>query len=330
MMREEHLVPVGPVLDGEPDGALAVTVTAPEATHLSDPPRVYFCVPGGGLDRGYFDLRDGIGTRFSFAVQMAERGGITVAIDPLGIGGSTRPGRGFELTAEVHARVLARLHATICARLRAGRLLAMLPPLTDLVSIGVGHSLGALLVLFQQDATASFEALALLGFGTQGLPAALDGELASFAGDPAGACANVIRLARERYAEPYPALAVDGRGREIYGGRADSQALMALRACRAPLLATVATFVIIPGSSLPQAARVDVPLLLVTGDADLCAPARELAASFPRSPAASTLELAATGHSHFAFPSVDELFPRIATWSASLAAAERDGRGAQA
>lgn len=330
MMREEHLVPVGPALDGEPDAVLAVTVTAPAAARLAAPTPVYFCVPGGGLDRGYFDMRADAGTRFSFAVQMAERGGITVAIDPLGIGGSTRPRRGFELTAEVHARALAQLHATVCGRLRAGRLLALLPPLRELVSIGVGHSLGALLVLFQQDAAASFEALALLGFGTQGLPAVLDAELSAFAGDPVGARANAIRLARGRFAEPYPALVADGRGREIYGGRADPQALQALSTCRAPLLATVAAFVLIPGSSAPEASRLDVPLLLVTGDEDLCAPARELAASFPRSPAVTALELAATGHSHFAFASVDELFPRIATWSAALAGVARDDRRAQA
>ena len=216
-------------------------------------------MPGGGLDRAYYDLRAGGGTRFSFAVQMAERGCITIAIDPLGIGGSTRPRRGFELTADVHARALARLHDTVCARLRAGSLIASLPPLRDLVSIGVGHSVGALLVLFQQAAERSYDALALLGFGTGGLVAALDEELRKYAGDPAGARANATRLAERWYADPYPVLDVEGRGREIYGGRADPEALQALRGCRAPLLATVAVFVIIPGSSAPEAACVDVP-----------------------------------------------------------------------
>src|SRR4030095_13337967 len=95
MIREERLVPVGSVFEGEPEAVLAVTVTAPEAARLTDPPLAFFCAPGGGLDRGYFDLRAGVGTRFSFAVQMADRGCITIAIDPLGIGGSTRPARGF-------------------------------------------------------------------------------------------------------------------------------------------------------------------------------------------------------------------------------------------
>ena len=318
MIREEHLIPVGRVFDDEPDAALAVTVSAPEAGRLSDPPLVYFSVPGGGLDRAYYDLRAGGGTRFSFAVQMAERGCITIAIDPLGIGGSTRPRRGFELTADVHARAIARLHHTVCARLRAGSLIASLPPLRDLVSIGVGHSVGALLVLFQQTAERSYDALALLGFGTGGLVAALDEELRRYAGDPAGARANATRLAERWYADPYPVLDVEGRGREIYGGRADPEALQALRGCRAPLLATVAVFVIIPGSSAPEAACVDVPLLLAAGDSDLCGPARELAASFPRSPAVSVFELPNTGHSHFVFPSVDELFARMATWAGSL------------
>jgi alpha-beta hydrolase superfamily lysophospholipase len=317
VIREEHRIPVGRVFDNEPEATLAVTVTAPEAARLADPPPVYFCVPGGGLDRGYYDLRAGASMRFSFAAQMAERGGITVAIDPLGIGGSTRPRRGFELTAEVHARALARMHDAVCERLRAGSLLATLPPLPDLLSIGVGHSVGALLILFQQIAERDYDALALLGFGTRGLPSALDDELRKFAGDPAGARANATRLAQRWYGDPYPLLEVRGRGREIYGGRPDPQALSAMRDCRAPLLATVAVFVIIPGSSAPEAARVDVPLLLAGGDSDLCGPARELAADFPRSPAVSVLELADTGHSHFAFPSVDELFPRIAAWAGS-------------
>jgi len=321
MIREEHLVPVGPPFDDEPEAVLAITVTAPEASRLGAAPPVYFCVPGGGLDRGYFDLRAG-GTRFSFAVQIAERSGICVAIDPLGIGGSTRPRRGFELTAEVHAVALARLHERVCARLRAGNLTASLPPLPGLLTVGVGHSVGALMILFQQDAERSYDALALLGFGTRGLPAALDDELRGYAGDPAGARTNAVRLTSARYTDPYPALEVEGRGGQIYGGRPNPDALAAMRGCRAPLLATVAVFVIIPGSSAPEAARVDVPVLLAAGDSDLCGPARELAASFPLSPDVSVIDLAATGHSHFAFPSVDELFPRVATWAAALA----DGR----
>ncbi len=321
MTREDLLIPVGPVLDGDSDAVLAVTVTAPPASQLADPPVVYFCVPGGGLDRGYYDLRTKEGTRFSFAEQIAARGGITIAIDPLGIGGSTRPARGFELTPQRHARALAALHTEAGARLRSGRLLATLAPLPEFVGIGVGHSLGGLMTVFQQAEFRSFDGLVLLGFGTGGLPSALDDEMRVFAGDPAGARAHVVRLAQRWYADPYPPLGADGRGREIYGGRADPDAIAAMRACRAPLLATAAVFSIIPGSSAPEAARVDVPLLLVAGDSDLCGPAEALASGFPGSPDVSVLQLHDTGHSHFAFPSVDELFRRIPAWSASLVGA---------
>jgi alpha-beta hydrolase superfamily lysophospholipase len=136
-----------------------------------------------------------------------------------------------------------------------------------------------------------------------------------------------VRLARKWYAEPYPTLEAAGSGREIYGGDADRAALVAMRECRAPLLATVAMFVIIPGSTAPEAACVEVPVLLVAGDEDLCGPAGLLPASFPGSPNVSVLELAGTGHSHFAFPSVDVLFPRIAEWAQALTVA---GVGAEA
>lgn len=319
MIREDHLVPVGPTEEGDPEAMLAVTITAPVSGRLSDLPTVYFCTPGGGLDRGYYDLRASTGTHFSFAAQMAGRGAIVIAIDPLGIGRSTRPGNGFELTPQVHARALAALHGSLCARLRHGRMVATLPPIAAFRSIGVGHSLGGLMTVFQQAAYRSFDGLVLLGFGTGGLPSALDEELRRYAGDPAGARANVVRLARRWYADPYPTLEVEGRGREIYGGRADPDALLAMRACRAPLLATAAVYSIIPGSSSPEAASVDVPVLLVAGDSDLCGSPDSLAAGFPHSPGVSVLELPATGHSHFAFPSVDVLFPRIADWALALA-----------
>jgi pimeloyl-ACP methyl ester carboxylesterase len=323
MIREEHLVPVGPVETGGPEAVLAVTVAAPAPGRLADPAPVYFCTPGGGLDRRYYDLRACNTRRFSFAEQMAERGGIVVAIDPLGVGGSTRPQRGFELTPDVHARALAALHAAVVARLARGGFVATLPALARLASIGVGHSLGGLFTVFQQAMARCFDGLVLLGFGMGGLPSALDEDTRAYAGDPAGARAHVVRLARRWYADPYPPLEVDGRGREIYGGRADPAALAALRACRAPLLATAAVFSVIPGSSAPEAASIDMPLLLVAGDDDLCGPAQSLSAGFPGSPDVAVLELERTGHSHFVFPSVDVLFPRIADWADRLAARPR-------
>ena len=327
MIRVQRTVTVGSVLDGEPGVALALSAVLADARRLADPPVAFFCVPGGGLDRGYFDLRPDGETRFSFAAQMAERGYITLAIDPLGIGGSSRPARGFDLTPDVHALAQARLQSVLCAELREGRFHDALSAMPGLLRIGVGHSVGGMLIVFQQAAHRSFDALVLLGFGTGGLPSVLNEETRAYADDPAGARANIVRLARKWYAEPYPWLDAGGRGREIYGGHADRAARLAMRECRAPLLATIAIFVIIPGSSAPEAARVDVPVLLVAGDEDLCGPANMLSASFPCSPHVSAVELADTGHSHFAFPSVDVLFPRIAGWAQALTVA---GAGAEA
>jgi alpha-beta hydrolase superfamily lysophospholipase len=326
VIRVQRTIAVGSVLDGDPGVALALTAVLPEARGLVDPPVAFFCVPGGGLDRGYFDLRPDGETRFSFAEQMGQRGYITLAIDPLGIGGSSRPARGFDLTPDVHALAQARLHAAVSAQLRDGRFTAALPQLPGLVCIGVGHSVGGMLTVFQQAAHRSFDALLLLGFGVGGMPEVLDEEMRAYSNDPAGVRANVARLARKRYTEPYPTLEAAGRGREIYGGGADRAALLTMRGCRAPLLATVAQFVILPGSAAPEAACVDVPLLLVAGDEDLCGPADLLPASFPGSPDVSVLELAGTGHSHLAFPSVDVLFPRIAEWALTVAGVGAEAR----
>jgi hypothetical protein len=93
-------------------------------------------------------------------------------------------------------------------------------------------------------------------------------------------------------------------------------------------LASASVFVIIPGSSSPETASVDVPVLLAVGDRDICGAAHSLPASFARSPDVTVVELAETGHSHFAFASVDRLFPGIADWVADVTARLAHGAAA--
>ena len=93
----------------------------------------------------------------------------------------------------------------------------------------------------------------------------------------------------------------------------------ALRTVQDRLLATVSMFALVPGSSAPEAAQIDVPLLLVVGDRDMCGPPHQLAASFPGSPDVTLLCLPNTGHSHFVFASTSALFPRLALWAETVA-----------
>ena len=318
--RIRRQIDVGNPLPGEDPLVVGIDVTLPDPSLLSVSPIVFFCVPGGGLNSRYYDLHVDGDARFSFAAAMAARGIITVAMDPLGIGASSKPRDGFNLTPEVVARAAALVCKGVISELCAGSFHSSVPPLPELISIGTGHSLGGLLIVLQQVQWRSFDGVALLGFGTGGLPSALDAELRSLAGKPDRVREEVVGLARARYAEPYFELPAAGRARAIYGGGAEPRALDALREARDRVLATASVFAIVPGSSAPDAANIDVPVFLAVGDKDMCGPPHELPASFPGSSDVTLFRLANTGHTHFVFASAPRLFARMANWAAGVAA----------
>jgi pimeloyl-ACP methyl ester carboxylesterase len=314
----ERRIDVGGLLPGE--GTLAVAADVFLPSRLRSPPAALFCLPGGAMNRRYFDLRaEGAVGEFSFAAHMSSRGFIVVALDPLGVGGSSRPRDGFELTPDVLTAANALAVDALRSELLAGRLTG--EPLQQLQTIGVGHSMGAMLTAMQQAHQPQHAALMLFGFGTQGLPSALSPEEQSFAGDPAGARGNVVRLARARSPEPYPQIGRSAQAKELFAGdSADRRGVEALQSARAGLLVTAGLFSMIPGSSVPECAQVETPVLLAVGERDIAGPPHQIPASFPASRDVTLLVLPATGHCHFLFDSRRRLFERAAAWCDAILA----------
>lgn len=316
----ECRVEVGELLPGE--GPLSVVADIFMPPLMRSPPVALFCLPGGALTGRYFDLQPapdsqvGGGTdEFSFAVWMASRGFIVVTLNHLGIGGSSRPRNGFELTPDVLTTVNALAVRRICDDLLAGRVTGQVQPLEELRTIGVGHSMGAMLTILQQARDRRHAALMLFGYGTRGLPAALSVEEASFAADPAGARHNVVRLARARSSEPYQTVKSSAQSRGLFAGEgADRRGVEALQRARSQLLVTAGLFSMIPGSTASECEQITTPVFLAVGDRDITGPPHEIPASFPASPDVTLLVLPATGHCHFLFASRRRLFERMQAW----------------
>jgi alpha-beta hydrolase superfamily lysophospholipase len=304
---------VGELFPGEGSVTIAADVFLPRQPRSAAV--VLFCLPGGALNRGYFDLQGEGG--FSFASHLAARGFIVVTLDHLGVGDSSRPRDGYALTPDLLARANALAMQSLRDDLRAGRLTGA--PLTRLHSIGVGHSMGAMLTAMQQAQHGGHEALILLGFSTQGLAAALTPEELSLSGDPPAVRANLVRLARLRSPDPYPEVPRSAQGRELFAGEtADRRGVEALQRARSRLLMTAGLFSMIPGSCAPECAAVDVPVLLALGDRDMAGPPHQVPANYPGSPDVTLLVLKATGHAHFLFPSRGHLFARLARWCEAI------------
>ena len=330
LVREDWRIPLRA---GGEAAEVAVRVVLP-----SDAPRAWlFCVPGGFLSRHYFDLgassgdahaagygsakaipHAGYGSAkampdagysfaeampdagygsaeamphagYSFAEAMAHAGYGTLAIDPLGVGESTRPADpwclGVEFLAEANQRALEAL------RERVG---------DTAPTIGVGHSMGSCLTVAQQARFAPHTALLLFSFSTGGLPKFLQGREPAFADRPEAAAEALPALAKERFGEPLPALAVEpeGRGAAFGVGTAPAIAEDLLGAASTNLLAQPGLLAMIPGGYRPWAEAVEVPALIVVGDHDLHSETG-LAAALPGSRRVETFTLDDCWHCHF-------------------------------
>jgi pimeloyl-ACP methyl ester carboxylesterase len=123
-----------------------------------------YCLAGGRCTTAYFDLHaDGL-AGWSMADYLAARGAIVVALDHLGVGASSPVDDIFLVTPRVLAAV--HDHALRIIRKRVDG---------NLFIVGLGHSMGGMIATVQQSRHRSFDALAVLGHGGDGLPQFIDG-----------------------------------------------------------------------------------------------------------------------------------------------------------
>lgn len=304
----------GITLPGE--GALRVAVEIRMPSPSAMRPVALVCLPGGGMNRHYFDLsaKDGKpdAMSFSFARQMAARGFIVVMMDYLGIGGSDRPADGYALTPARLAQASAHALDQVLVDLRA-----QVPALTTL---GIGHSMGAMMTVLQQTAHRQHAGIALLGFSTRGLPEYLIPVARELAlSDPAAVRECMVELARKTFFEPYPVIKPSAQASTLYAGsRADPRASSIIKPATEHMLPVPAFMSMLPGNVAPEAAQIDVPVFLGLGELDIAGPPNEIPPAFSASPDVSLHIWPATGHSHFLFPARTDLFEQLADWAGKV------------
>jgi len=295
---------------GLPDSRLRIAADVFWPESLRPDPAVLFCFPGGGVHRAYFDMRPGGDVSFSLADAMTAQGHIVISVDHLGVGASSRPHDGFALTADVLAAANAQAVSGLAARLRDGTAAPSLAALSAFTPIGLGHSMGAMLVTLQHVAAPFFAGLALLCFATRGLPQYMtDAERENLVRPNLGRDAYP-RLAATRFGgDPYPPVA---------RGRAGSAASDAVAEVQAGVLATAAFQSMMPGSIAPEAAALRTKLFLAAGDRDMTGPPHEIPASFPACTDIRLLVVENSGHHPFVSVNRAVLFHRLAAWATEL------------
>jgi alpha-beta hydrolase superfamily lysophospholipase len=303
-----------------PSGATTVVAELfpPRPDLLGERPILLCCLPGGGMSRRYFDLEvtpeEG---NYSMARHLADRGFVVVTLDHLGVGESSRPDDGYDLTPHVLADVNGYVTEQILDRLRKGLLTSDLAPMPAAVSIGVGHSAGAGLTVHQQARHHSHVALALLGYHGRGLPGQLTDTERGFAGDAEGLRREIARLVRERFGDPLPMMA-RGSSQLLVAAPMTESVHDALVAARTNLLGLVGLSSMIPGSYGPELATIDVPVFLGLGSLDLADAIHEVPGQFPASRDVTLFVLQGSGHNHNVASNREQLWDRLASWARAL------------
>lgn len=305
-------------LSGEAPLQIAAEIFAP--AQLPAAPVALFCLPGGGMNRRYYDLQADDDS-FSFARQMSARGFIVVVIEHLGVGDSSRPADSYALTPERITQANAEATTLLLEQLRNGSLLPQFGPLPQLRSIGVGHSMGAMFTITQQAEHQQHAAIAVLGFSTRGLPEYVSPKVIELAKEPALIRAQVVERARKMFVADYPEIRQSTAANSIFAGsKADPRGVEAIKAARAPLLPVPAFFSMVPNNVGPEAALVSVPVFIGVGERDMVGSPHLVPAAFTASQDITLYVQPGAGHSHFLFPSRSQLFERLAAWARTVVA----------
>jgi len=149
---------------GQP-AEVRASVILPEPDTLADRPVVAFARPSSSYARGYYtDALPGPGADAGSQADFhARKGWIFVSIDTLGCTGA----RTIDPEKLGYRALAAAGHAAereILLRLANGVLAPDYPPVNQPLRLGIGHSLGAAIAIYQQARHASYDGLAVLGF----------------------------------------------------------------------------------------------------------------------------------------------------------------------
>ena len=265
---------------------------------------VYYCLPGGGATRDYFDLGTVDNFDYSFVSRMTRLGHTLIVMDHPGIATNPLPKDHPFLTPRQSASYLASackmfLHDS---RLRGKR------------TIGLGHSMGGMILVLMQARSKLFNQVALLGSSARGLDWGLDDHERSYVGKPDTIACDLEDLVKRKFKVPFPMATNGPSGKSITFGGYNEELTQRLREVSTNLFAAGGMMSMIRGSFIHEAAAIDVPIFFAFGDHDIGAPPDEVSADFTVAPRVETHVLENTGHNSFAFPSIAELCTKIDQW----------------
>jgi pimeloyl-ACP methyl ester carboxylesterase len=304
---------------------IAAWVFAPSELNPHAVPVVLVCLPGGSYTKAYYHLEVPGFTPddYSFALHMVKQGFLVVAVDMLGVGESSQPSDGKELSIGVLAQAHAAMTRQVCSRLADGTLVTGVAFHQEPVLVGVGHSLGAYVLVAQQADEGSFSAIVPLGY-TNKEPdmVAIAKRWAETLGVPFDNQSTVPEILAKMY--QFGEHGYIQTDREIahaffYAADVPTSLIEADDALATHFPAGTMPDIADPYYMLTKAAGVEVPIFLCNGEVDISANFRAEAATYPLAHDITLFQLTGSGHCHNFASTRVLLWNRLAHWIREIA-----------
>lgn len=284
----------------------------------TEPVGVMMCLSGGGFDKHYWHLEVAGHPRYSFAEHMAGLGWVVVAVDHLGVGDSSDPPGGPVSTWRLRDGDI-KVAAQVIERSRTGTLADGLGPVGG-PFIGVGHSLGAYVMMLVQAGAAPYDAVCLLGAGL---------DFTNPFGEIPGATLAERMDASEAVGRQRFEVASDvqfhRRPRKgirdlLYGPDVPVAVMDADEAVSSRVPVRAAAEVIAPGFGRDEAAVIDVPVFLGFGQGffELSRDPHAEPSFYRSAPDVTLFLLTGAAHCHNTAPTRAVLWDRIARWGSTV------------
>jgi pimeloyl-ACP methyl ester carboxylesterase len=265
-------------------------------------PCVLFAYPGGTHAKEYYHMEIPGHEGYSMAEHFARLGYLFVACDPLGVGGSSDPGAGEEVTRRLFVDGFQATVDGVMELIHAGRLVDGLPPLEIRKKLGMGTSMGAMLLIEQQATHRSFDGITVMGYS--GVQTKLRTPPADWSIPEAFTSHTNPELFYTLYWDDTPEdiIAADqaltvappvGAVREGGGYKAAMDA----------------------GCVAAATAVIDVPVLLAVGERDTCPNPHAEVAAYPRTTDISLFVVPRAGHAPSIANTRELLWARIDNWA---------------
>ncbi|MCW2889261.1 MAG: alpha/beta hydrolase [Streptosporangiaceae bacterium] len=294
-------IDVGALAPGLEGYRVAADVFLPACSQVYSP--AFCCLPGGGASRRYWDLRPPGDDGYSFAVHMARAGFPVICLDHLGTGESALP-RPAE--PPLLGQVVAANDAAF--RLLLGELRHTV---AGLRSVGVGHSMGAVLTVRQQARHGTHDAIALLGFSIKGLPSVLPPEILAACSEGIPGDVELAELTLRKFGSAYPDLNRGGTDPAV-----PDPLRRALKEYATVLLGAGGMLSLLPGNVASDAAEVRVPVLLANGDRDaLVGGGPPPTSPYSRATQITAFVVPEAGHNLTIAPARHRLWNRLLRWA---------------